>query len=236
MRIFAIGDLHLSFDNRIEKPMDIFGRNWTNHADRVKESWEEVVGPEDYAIIPGDISWGLRFEEALADLEWIHNLPGKKILTKGNHDLWWASVGKLNKLYDDMIFLQNNSHMITDEIAVCGSRLWVSPGTDGFGEHDEKIYARELMRLEMSLEHAVNSGAKHIITALHFPPTNDTKQPSRATALLEKYGVKTCIYGHLHGSEAFKNGIDGVLNGIEYRLVSLDYLECMPRLIYKTEG
>lgn len=235
MKIFAIGDLHLSFDDRIEKEMDIFGCRWTNHASRVKEAWEEIVAPEDAVIIPGDISWGLRFEEALADLEWIHNLPGKKILTKGNHDLWWASAGKLNKLYDDMIFLQNNSYMIGDKIAVTGTRLWVSPGTEGFDAHDEKIYTRELMRLEMSLSHAAASGAAHIITALHFPPTNDTHQPSRATALMEKYGVKTCVYGHLHGTEAFKNGIEGVMNGIEYRLVSLDYLECVPRLIYRTE-
>lgn len=108
MKIFAIGDLHLSFDERIEKPMDVFGPRWVNHYQRVREHWEAMVGSEDVVIIPGDVSWGLRQEEALADFAWIHQLPGHKVITKGNHDLWWTSVTKLNKLYDDITFLQNH--------------------------------------------------------------------------------------------------------------------------------
>ena len=233
MKLFAIGDLHLSFDERIEKPMDIFGSRWKNHYVKLEEHWRELVSEDDTVIIPGDISWGLRLDEALADLEWVNNLPGKKILTKGNHDLWWMGVGKLNRLHDDMFFLQNTSVETSPGVYVCGSRGWICPGTEEFGEHDEKIYKRELLRLEFSLKEAQKHNPPAIIAALHYPPTNDKMQGSGFTDLRERYGVKTCIYGHLHGKEAFKNGMQGVFNGVEYRLVSLDYLECTPKLIYE---
>lgn len=233
MNLYAIGDLHLSFDERIEKPMDIFGPRWKDHYRKLEENWREIVRENDAVIIPGDISWGLRLDEALADLEWVNNLPGKKILTKGNHDLWWMGVGKLNRLHDDMFFLQNTSVETSPGVYVCGSRGWICPGTEGFGEHDEKIYKRELLRLEFSLKEAQKHNPKAIIAALHYPPTNDKMQGSGFTDLMERYGVKTCIYGHLHGKEAFKNGMQGVFNGVEYRLVSLDYLECTPKLIYE---
>jgi len=206
-----------------------------NHHERVKEHWERMVSAEDVVLIPGDISWGLREEEALADLAWIDALPGKKILFKGNHDLWWTTVSRLNKHFADMTFLQNKACMIADRIAVCGSRGWICPGTDGFTEHDQKIYNREVLRLEMSLEDAKKQGAEVILAALHYPPTNDKMQGSGFTELLSRYGVKTCVYGHLHGKEAFKNGIRGIYNGVEYKLVSLDYLEGEPALIHFDE-
>lgn len=232
MKIYAIGDLHLSFDERIEKPMDIFGPRWKEHYKGLEKNWLETVEEEDVVIIPGDISWGLRLDEALADLEWVHNLPGKKVLTKGNHDLWWMGINKLNRLHRDMTFLQNTGIEVSEGVYICGSRGWICPGTDGFDEHDEKIYKRELLRLEFSLQEAKKHNPETIIAALHFPPTNDKKQGSGFTELLEKYGVKLCVYGHLHGKDAFKNGIQGVLNGVEYRLVSLDYLEGKPKKIY----
>ena len=235
MKVFAIGDLHLSLDERIKKPMDIFGSRWVNHHERVKEHWEALVGEGDVVLIPGDISWGLREDEALADLAWIDSLPGRKVLTKGNHDLWWTTVSRLNKHFADMVFLQNKAVMISDKVAICGSRGWICPGTDGFGEHDQKIYNREVLRMEMSLEDAKRQGAEVIIAALHYPPTNDKHQDSGFTDLMTKYGVKTCVYGHLHGKDAFKNGIKGIYNGVEYKLVSLDYLEGEPALIYSDE-
>lgn len=213
--------------------MDIFGHSWDNHHERVKQSWLNQVSPEDVIIIPGDVSWGLRLDEALADIEWIHNLPGRKILTKGNHDLWWVSVNKLNKLYDDMDFVQNTAVDVGGGVFICGSRGWICPGTDGFTEHDRKIYNREVQRLKMSLEDAKKQGAKTIIASLHYPPTNDKMQKSGFTELMEEFGVKTCVYGHLHGKEAFKHGISGILNGVEYKLVSLDYLNGEPKLIYE---
>lgn len=226
MKIFAIGDLHLSFDNRIEKPMDIFGDSWSDHASRVKENWLAKVSEDDLVIVAGDISWGLRLEETLMDLQWISDLPGKKVLVRGNHDLWWQSIGKINKLHGNMFFLQNTCYMVDEKTAICGSRGWVCPGSEEFTQHDEKIYLRELARLELSLQQAKAKGAERIICALHFPPTNDKKQPSGFTNLLSEYGVSACVYGHLHGKDGFKNGIKTNLNGVEYRLVSLDYLEC----------
>lgn len=251
MRIFAIGDLHLSLDDRVEKPMDIFGGEWIGHTEKLYNSWAGMVKPEDMVIICGDISWGLKLEEAMADLNWIHRLPGRKLLFKGNHDLWWKSIGKLNGLYDDgtMQFVQNRCILIegedslhegdgksgktektgkTGKTAICGTRGWICPGTEGFCDHDRKIYEREAARLKMSLEDARKAGADIIIGVLHFPPTNDKQQGSAFTDLMTEYGVKTCVYGHLHGSEAFKNGMKGIYNGVEYKLVSLDYLEGKP--------
>ncbi len=227
MKIFAIADLHLSFDERIKKPMDIYGGQWVNHTERLKANWEENITKEDTILIPGDISWALKKEEAYADLEWIHNLPGKKIITKGNHDLWWSSIGKLNKLYEDITFLQND-FFIVEDIAICGCRGWVCPGSDDFGQHDNKIYERELLRLEFSLSAAEKAGFKKIIGMMHYPPTNDSMHKSGFTELYSKYGVNKVVYGHLHGKEGYKNGFKGVMNGVEYILVSLDYLQCKP--------
>lgn len=230
MRLYAIGDLHLSFGEGVEKPMDIFGPLWEGHAEKLRANWEAIIQPEDTVIICGDISWGLKLEEAKADLDWVHELPGKKIFFKGNHDLWWQSIGKLNKLYDDgtMNFMQCNCYMLDEKTAVCGARGWVCPGSDGFSEHDRKIYQREVARLKMSLDDAKKQGAEKIIGVLHFPPTNDKHQASGFTQLMSEYGVKTCVYGHLHGRDAFKNGIKSVYNGVQYRLVSLDYLDARP--------
>ena len=225
MKIFAIGDLHLSMGEDIEKPMDIFGGEWVGHAEKLYNNWTESVTNDDIVIVCGDISWGLRLDEAVADLEWIHNLPGTKVFFKGNHDLWWQSAGRLNKMYDDgtMNFMQCKAY-IAGDVAICGSRGWICPGTDGFSEHDRKIYDREAARLRLSLE----EGKKKIIGVLHYPPTNDKHQASDFTRLMEEYGVKTCVYGHLHGKDVFPNGLKGIYNGVEYRLVSLDYLQAKP--------
>ena len=166
----------------------------------------------------------------MADLDWVHNLPGRKILFKGNHDLWWQSLSKLNKLYEDgtMLFVQNKCVMLDEKTAICGTRGWTCPGTEGFGEHDRKIYDREVLRLRMSLDDAKASGAENIIGVLHYPPTNEKHHKSGFTDLMTEYGVKTCVYGHLHGKDAFKNGLKGEYNGVEYKLVSLDYLQGRP--------
>lgn len=155
MSIYAIGDLHLSFDDIVEKPMDIFGQSWINHTDNLSRKWIETVSEEDTIIIAGDVSWGLKMSEATADFQWIHCLPGKKIVIKGNHDLWWTSVNKLNRIHEDMVFLQNHCYILEDGVtAICGTRGWICPGTDGFTDHDNKIYERELIRLKMSLDEA----------------------------------------------------------------------------------
>ncbi len=226
MSIFAIGDLHLGFDPRIEKPMDVFGKEWEDHPARLRENWLNTVEDGDTVILAGDISWGLRMEEAMLDFQWIHELTGKKVITKGNHDLWWHSINRMNTLFEDITFLQNHCYKVDETTAICGTRGWICPGTDGFDGHDKKIYERELIRLRFSLEEAKSSGAGDIIVSLHYPPTNDKHIPSGFTEMMEEYGVRTCIYGHLHGKEIFKKGYQGTMNGIKYRLVSLDYMEC----------
>lgn len=238
MKIFAIGDLHLSFFEGIEKPMDVFGSSWAEHESRLKENWESMVTDDDIVIICGDLSWGLRLEETEPDFKWISELPGKKIIFKGNHDLYWQSAGKMNRCFgsDNMVFIQNGCYLIEGEgeefpIAICGSRGWTSPGDSGFKEDDKRLYDRELIRLKLSLEEAKEKGAKTIIGVLHFPPTNDKLQPSGFTDLMTEYGVKTVVYGHLHGKDSYRRGLSGILNNVRYELVSLDYLEARPKEI-----
>ncbi len=271
MKIFAIGDLHLALDPRLEKPMDIFGEGWIGHTERLYQNWNEMVTADDIVIVCGDISWALKPDEVMADLDWIHALPGRKIFIKGNHDLWWTSANKLNKLYADgtMQFLQCNAQILevpanakvrgpvgdvdadaqgipvcdiesparyaVKRLAICGSRGWNCPGTDGFSAHDRKIYDREVLRLKMSLDDAKRQGADELLAVLHFPPTNEMHQASDFTKLLESYGVKKCIYGHLHGKDNFRRGMQGVRNGVSYSLVSLDYLDAKPKEVYTWE-
>lgn len=227
MRIYAIGDLHLSSDGT--KPMDIYGGQWIRHTERLEQKWISLVEKDDVVIIAGDISWALKRHDAEDDLAWIAKLPGKKVLIKGNHDLWWSSVTKLNQFHESMFFLQNSCYII-GQTAICGSRGWICPEDADFTPHDEKIYKRELGRLRLSLDAAKQSKATRIIGAMHFPPSG-RNEGSGFTDLFEEYGVDLVVYGHLHGEDAHLRGIHGKLNGIEYRLVSCDYLKCCPLLI-----
>lgn len=238
MKIFAIADLHLAFDDRVDKPMDMFGVGWENHVERLKAAWIERVSDEDIVLIPGDISWGLRLEEALTDIKWIHELPGTKLISKGNHDLWWSRINYLNSLYDDVVFLQNDCYYIESEnIVVCATRGWPYPGSDEYSEHDEKIYRRELQRLKLGLDAAKSLAPDaDLVVALHYPPSDISGKTTELTTLLEDYGAKLCVYGHLHGMVAFGAGIKGLHRGVQYKLVSLDYLGCIPKAIYDSNG
>ena len=229
MKIFALSDTHLSFAS--DKPMDIFGDAWKNHANRIKESWTEIVSDEDLVIVPGDISWALKPEDALPDLYWLSRLPGRKILLKGNHDLWWYSISRLNTMFpDNMIFLQNNSFNL-NTVGICGSRGWNIPiSSQDWSAHDEKIYRRELIRLEMSLK-TVSDSAETIIAAMHYPPTDNRGRETEFTKLFEKYNVNQVIYGHIHGTDALKHAYNGVINGISYKLVSCDNINFKPVLL-----
>jgi len=234
MKIFAIADLHLSFNENINKPMDIFGPGWENHSERLREYWLENVSAEDIVLIPGDLSWGLKIEEAMADFEWIHGLPGMKIISKGNHDLWWGRINYLNSLYEDVVFLQNDCYEVPGEdIVITASRGWPYPGSDEYTEHDEKIYARELGRMKLGLDAARSKApGSRIIVCMHYPPSDASGRRTAFTDILEEYGVWKCIYGHLHGNASFRRGIRGIVRGIEYQLVSLDYIGAVPKLIY----
>lgn len=238
MKIYAIADLHLSFHENIDKPMSIFGAGWDNYEERLRHCWLELIAPEDVVILPGDLSWGLSLEEALPDLEWIHNMPGRKVLLKGNHDLWWSRITYLNTLFDDVQFIQNDCLFLSKEetsgesIAICGTRGWVLPGSDEFTEHDQKIWTRELGRMRNSLEAGMKHHPDRIIAALHYPPAEMQHRESDMTKLLHEYPVTDCIYGHLHGMHAFEKGIKHEQDGIRYYLTSLDYLGAKPKRIW----
>ena len=238
MKIYAIADLHLSFGENIDKPMDIFGGGWEQHAERLECAWREMITEDDVVLLPGDTSWGLRIEEALADFEWLHSLPGTKIVSKGNHDLWWGRIKYLNSLYDDIVFLQNDCYEPEcSGIVITASRGWPYPGSDEYTEHDEKIYAREIQRLKLGLDAAkAKAPDSRILVALHYPPSDPSGRVTGFTEILEEYGVWKCIYGHLHGQVAFGRGIRGEVRGVQYQLVSLDYLGAKPKLIYDDEG
>ena len=229
MNVWAIGDLHLSLDPRIEKPMDIFGGSWVGHDKKLKDIWLRMVEPEDLVVLAGDISWALRLEEALEDLKWIDALPGTKLILKGNHDLWWSGISKVKNACKDMptqgpeqIPGHQRRHEVVDH---------------AHEEEDGAIYRREVLRLEMSAKEAARlaEGVDDpcIVGVMHYPPMNEKFEPNGFTQILEQSGAKQVVYGHLHGQNAFKNGPQGTFHGIEYSLISLDKLACCPKLIYK---
>ena len=229
MSIWAIADLHLG--NAVNKPMDIFGDQWGNHQEKIKEGWQSVVGEGDLVIIPGDISWAMQLSEAVFDLEWIASLPGKKVMVRGNHDYWWSSLKKIQEILPESLSVIQNNHFPWGDIAVCGTRGWLSPEDQrSASEADEKIYRRELQRLELSLKSARESGFEKIIAALHFPPFAYGMKSSGFTQLISEYKVKYCIYGHLH-AEAIKNAFVGESEGVEYVFASADFLNFTPTLV-----
>ncbi|MBQ0079186.1 MAG: metallophosphoesterase [Eubacterium sp.] len=230
MSLYAIGDLHLSLSEDVDKPMDAFGPLWDNHIARLEANWREMITDEDTVIIPGDISWGLKFSEAEPDLQWIDSLPGKKVIFKGNHDLWWAGINRLNTLYDSITFVQNKAYY-AEGVYFCGTRGWTTPDSDEFKEEDEKIYKRELLRLQASLDDAVAQMEERpgkIMGVLHFPPVVKVLSFSGFQQLFADYGVEEVIYGHVHGEDGFRNTIKGNYHGVNYSLVSCDYLRCRP--------
>ncbi len=228
MRVFAISDLHLAL--AADKPMDIFGPGWEGYMQRLRQNWNLIVTDEDLVLIPGDLSWATYLDMAGPDFHFIEELPGRKIISKGNHDYWWATHKKLNMFLEretlsSISFLQNNIFFY-DNFAVAGSRGWKNPEDDGFTNDDEKIYDRELERLKLSLKHA--EGFQGIIICmLHYPPFNAKGSPGEFIELMKSYGVSVCVYGHLHGKRCAL-AVEGEYDGIRYHLVSSDYLNFVP--------
>lgn len=224
MALYAISDLHLSFST--DKPMSIFGDNWIGHENKIKKNWEEKINESDTVLIGGDISWSINADESREDLKWINDLPGRKIIIKGNHDYWWSSITKLNSLYDGMNFIQNN-YFNYNEWAICGTRGWMCPGSDKFAEKDKKIYDRELIRLRLSLEAAQKDGYEKFICMIHYPPTNEKFNSSGFVEIFNEFKVEKVIYGHLHGP-ALSKVIQGTYDGVEYIMTSCDFINFDP--------
>lgn len=228
MALYAIGDLHLCLG--APKPMDIFGGAWVGYMDKLKEGMS-VIQPEDTTVLLGDLSWSLDLQNAKADFEWINAIPGRKIILKGNHDYWWSTAAKFNKFcmdngFENLYLLNNNSFEYGD-YAICGTRGWFFE-EERSGQHDEKVFRRELMRLESSLKAA---GEKQKIVFLHYPPRYKGYECREILNLLEQYEVRRCFYGHLHGG-SHKLAMEGSWDGVEYRLVAADYIGFKPFKVF----
>jgi predicted phosphohydrolase len=230
MQIYAIADLHLSLT--AEKPMDVFGEAWRGHAEKLERNWRETVSSEDLVLIPGDISWAMQLQAALPDLSFIGDLPGKKILLKGNHDYWWSAIGRVRSMLPNGMRALQNDSFVEEGIGICGSRGWLCPGSSNFSQDDEKIYLRELDRLSLSLQSLPSlPQVETKIAMLHFPPFSDKDRGSGFTERLEAAGVKIVVYGHLHG-EANRYAFEGEKNGVIYHCVAADKLDFTPKRIF----
>ncbi|MGN0773934.1 MAG: metallophosphoesterase [Candidatus Ventricola sp.] len=225
MRIFAIGDLHLPGGDK--KPMDVFGPHWENHFERISTDWRARVSDQDVVLIPGDISWAMQLDKALEDLRRIGTLPGRKLILRGNHDYWWSSLTQLrSNLPEGMHAVQNDAYDAGD-VVFCGTRGWTLPQAGGAAiSQDEKIYRREVMRLEMSLQAAKRmANGRPVFAMMHYPPLlpEYARSGTDFARLLTQYGVSRCVYGHLHGASV-QRGFNGLYDGVQYDLVSCDAL------------
>ncbi|MBR6778835.1 MAG: metallophosphoesterase [Clostridia bacterium] len=221
MKIYSISDLHLDINNT--KPMDIFGPVWHDYLGKIFEDWNNKVKDEDVVILAGDYSWAMKLEEVVPDFDFLNKLKGKKIIIRGNHDYWWSSLTKVREnLPPNTYALQNDAIKIGDYI-FCGNRGWIIPEGKFNTEENNKIYARELIRLELSLKSAKKQQQNNekIIFITHYPPFNNKIEPSEYTRKLEEYGVSAVVFGHLHGYVNPKM-LYNEINGIKYYLTSCD--------------
>ncbi len=222
MRVFALGDLHLSFS--VCKPMDRFGPLWEQHTEKIETAWQETVTDDDLVLIPGDISWAMRLEEVLADLSFIGRLNGKKAMIRGNHDYWWNSLTKLRSILPNSVYALQCDALQMGCFSVGGTRLWDLEQSSTTAE-GKKIYDREMIRLMLSLDRMDKNSKRIVMT--HYPPFDAAHPDAPAVEILEQYGIGHVVYGHLHG-KAHKAAFNGDRNGVDYRLVSADYLDFRP--------
>lgn len=243
--IWALADLHLSFGVP-NKEMDVFGPSWQDWTKRIEENWKTLVKEEDLVLIAGDISWAMRLFEAIPDLKWIDALPGTKVIIKGNHDLWWNSLAQIQKVLPASIHLIQNNAFHWKDVSIAGSRLWDSSeyqfssyieyvknpkakklsSVDDNQKENDQIFQRELLRLETSLK-CLSPNAKIRLAMTHYPPISGDLQPSKASMLLEKYGIQACVFGHLHNVKQDMS-LFGKKNQVHYYLTSCDYLNFTP--------
>ncbi len=225
MALYAIGDLHLSLST--DKPMDVFGGAWVGYVDKLKEGLS-CIGPEDTTVLLGDLTWALDLPGAREDFAFINAIPGRKIILKGNHDYWWTTATKFYKFcesegFSNMYILNNNSYEYED-ISICGPRGWFFEEDAAEGSHNDKIFKRELIRLEASLKSA---GDRRKLCFLHYPPRYRGYECPEILALLKAYGVEACYYGHLHG-ESHKLAIEGLFDGTDFHLCAADFVKFIP--------
>ena len=228
MALYAIGDLHLSLG--CDKPMDIFGGGWNNYVEKIKAGFS-TLDYDDVCVLCGDSSWGMSFEESLEDFKFISELPGKKIILKGNHDYWWNTVSKLTAFFSENnienIEILNNNCFLYENAAICGTRGWMTEGEIDT-EHNAKIMAREAGRLRASLQAAGKAEIK--LCFLHYPPRFNNLVCDDLVTAMNDYGVKNCWYGHVHG-QGHRLAVRGEVEGIVYEMISADFLDFVPKRI-----
>ena len=240
MAIYGISDLHLSLTEYFNpdsaalaehKPMCIFGSHWVNHTRRLFKNWNSVVSEQDTVLVPGDLSWAMHLAEAVYDFDFLSRLKGKLLICRGNHDYWWDTKAKICKaLPQNVVPLQNES-VLAENVVISATRGWICPGSKDFKADDEKIYRREMIRLEIALEHGrkikESENTEEHWVMLHYRPTNDDFEMNGLIELMQNYGVSRCFYGHLHGNPCY-NVLNGEYFGINFQLLSCDYLNFMP--------
>jgi len=221
LKVFAISDLHLSGSD--PKPMDVFGERWENHWVRIQQDWRAKVEPEDLVLVAGDISWAMQLEQAQVDLEELGALPGQKVLLRGNHDYWWSSLTKVERILPKGTFALQNNALRFEGVVVAGTRGWTIPASIGTHSQDEKIYAREVQRMELSLSAAkkLQQEGDRLLVMTHYPPFNERQEPSPVTDRIEAAGADAVVYGHLHGA-GIRDAFQGNLRGVRYYLTSCD--------------
>jgi predicted phosphohydrolase len=237
MRIWAIADLHLSF--AAPKPMDIFGDRWRDHPQQIETAWHKRVADDDLVLIAGDISWALKLPEAMVDLQWILQLPGTKVLTKGNHDYWWDAGRKRRSEFVPCMHLIEADAIEIGDWVLCGTRTWLTPEHPAFSpETDERIYKRELGRLERALVVAqrLAGSTKSIGVLVHYPPFLPDRRATRFAEMIAAAGAKFCVYGHLHRRFDWDSAVQGERDGVRYHLTSCDFLGFAPSLIVDESG
>lgn len=228
MSLFVIADLHLSFGTN--KPMDIF-HGWNDYEKRLEKNWRNLITDNDTVVIPGDISWAMKLQETYNDFKFIHNLPGKKLFLKGNHDYWWDTRRKMeNYLKEngfDSIEIVFNSAKAVENYVVCGTRGWFY---DAEADSDKRVLNREVGRLRTSINEAMKTGLEPVVF-LHYPPVFADQRCDDILNVLKEYNIKKCYYGHLHGSNVTKKAVTGDFEGINFKLISSDYIKFMPVLV-----
>ena len=224
MKVFAISDLHLSINN--SKPMDIFGPVWDNYLDSIIEDWNKKVTDDDVVLLAGDLSWAMKLEDAIVDLEFLTKLKGKKILLRGNHDYWWSTISKVRNVLPKNVYAIQNDCLEIGDYIFCGSRGWIVDESKRTDANDKKIFDRELIRLEMSLNQAKEKQTNNqkIICLMHYPPFDKNNQSTLFTDMIERFNIDTVVYGHLHGKVPnVKEVLE--LNGVKYYLTSCDMVK-----------
>jgi len=226
-RLYALADLHLSGTG--DKPMDLFGELWRDHARRMAAAWDDSVGPDDTVLLPGDLSWARTLEEVRPDLAWIAERPGRKILLRGNHDSWWTSRSRVRSVLPDGCTAMHNDAAEFEGWVIVGSRGWTSPDDPWARPGDERVFRRELVRLQSSIADAdARFGRERPrIAMVHFPPWLDGRPPTEVVPILERAGVRLCVYGHLHGDDQ-RLAVEGPRGGIDFRFVAADAVDFRP--------